>query len=78
MEMSDSIGKWEGVLDTRPFELSNDPRNREQNNVALITGGADYDVVRVGNGWRQWLTLMVVCVIRGVVVVHAHLVNLSA
>ena len=33
------------VVDTRPFVLSNDPRNRDQSNVALLTGGADYDVV---------------------------------
>ncbi len=33
------------LIDVRPFVLSNDPRVREQNNVALLTGGADHDVV---------------------------------
>jgi ABC transporter substrate binding protein (PQQ-dependent alcohol dehydrogenase system) len=37
------------LVDARAFELSNDPRDREQNNVALITGGADYDVVFVAD-----------------------------
>lgn len=31
--------------DERVFELSNDPRERDRNNVALLTGGARYDVV---------------------------------
>ena len=33
------------IVDTRSFQLTNDPRQREQSNVALLTGGADYDVV---------------------------------
>lgn len=33
------------IVDTRTFELSNDPRRRDQNNIALLTGGARYDVV---------------------------------
>ena len=33
------------LVDVRPFVLSNDPREREQNNVALLTGGSDHDVV---------------------------------
>ncbi len=33
------------LVDVRPFVLSNDPRVREQNNVALLTGGPDHDVV---------------------------------
>jgi ABC transporter substrate binding protein (PQQ-dependent alcohol dehydrogenase system) len=33
----------------RPFILSNDPRRREQDNVALLTGGASYDVVYVAD-----------------------------
>jgi ABC transporter substrate binding protein (PQQ-dependent alcohol dehydrogenase system) len=37
------------IVDARPFELSNDPRNREQNNLALLTGGGDYDVVFVAD-----------------------------
>jgi len=35
------------VVDTRPFVLNRDPRARAQNNVALLTAGADYDVVVV-------------------------------
>lgn len=37
------------IVDRRPFILSNDPRQRESNNVALLTGGADYDVVFVAD-----------------------------
>jgi ABC transporter substrate binding protein (PQQ-dependent alcohol dehydrogenase system) len=33
------------IADVRPFVLSNDPRERSENNVRLLTGGADYDVV---------------------------------
>jgi ABC transporter substrate binding protein (PQQ-dependent alcohol dehydrogenase system) len=33
------------VVDVRPFVLSNDPRLRDQTNVPLLTGDADYDVV---------------------------------
>jgi ABC transporter substrate binding protein (PQQ-dependent alcohol dehydrogenase system) len=33
------------VVDVRPFVLSNDPRERDQNNIALLTGEADYDVI---------------------------------
>jgi len=36
------------VTDVRPWVLSNDPRQRDQNNVALLTGG-DYDVVFVAD-----------------------------
>jgi ABC transporter substrate binding protein (PQQ-dependent alcohol dehydrogenase system) len=32
---------------TRPFKLSNDPRERELGNIALLTGNTDYDVVAV-------------------------------
>ena len=35
------------VVDTRPFVLNRDPRARAQNNVALLTAGAEYDVVVV-------------------------------
>lgn len=35
------------VVDTRPFVLGRDPRERAQNNVALLTAGSDYDVVVV-------------------------------
>ena len=33
------------MVDTRPFVLSNDPRQRDQNNFALLTSAADYDVI---------------------------------
>ena len=33
------------VADVRPFELSNNPRQRDRNNVALLTGGVDHDVI---------------------------------
>ncbi len=33
------------IVDTKTFELTNDPRRRDRNNVALLTGGADHDVV---------------------------------
>ena len=33
------------IVERRPFILSNDPRQREQNNTLLLTGGASYDVV---------------------------------
>jgi ABC transporter substrate binding protein (PQQ-dependent alcohol dehydrogenase system) len=35
------------IVDTRSFVLGRDPRERSQNNVALLTAGADYDVVVV-------------------------------
>ena len=36
------------IIDQRPFVLSNDPREREQNNIALMTAlGPDYDAVVV-------------------------------
>ncbi len=37
------------IVETRPFLLNNDPRNREQNNVVLMTGGVRYDVVYVAD-----------------------------
>jgi len=33
------------IVDVRDFVLSNDPRERDQNNIVLLTAGADYDVV---------------------------------
>jgi len=33
------------IVETRVFELTNDPRRRDRNNIALLTGGADHDVV---------------------------------
>lgn len=35
------------IVHTRPFKLSNDPRERDLANVALLTGNADYDAVVV-------------------------------
>lgn len=37
------------VVEVRPFVLSANPRDRDQNNVALLTGGANYDVVYVAD-----------------------------
>ena len=37
------------IVEQRPFVLSNDPRERDQNNVALLTAGIDYDVVFVAD-----------------------------
>jgi ABC transporter substrate binding protein (PQQ-dependent alcohol dehydrogenase system) len=37
------------IVDTRPFLLGRDPRERGQNNVALLTAGAEYDVVMVAD-----------------------------
>jgi ABC transporter substrate binding protein (PQQ-dependent alcohol dehydrogenase system) len=37
------------VVEVREFVPGNDPRNREQSNVALLTGEADYDLVFVAD-----------------------------
>jgi ABC transporter substrate binding protein (PQQ-dependent alcohol dehydrogenase system) len=37
------------IVATRPFLLTNDPRNREQTNIRLLTGGVGYDVVFVAD-----------------------------
>ena len=37
------------IVDVRPFVYGRDPTNREQNNVALITGGVSYDVVYIAD-----------------------------
>ena len=37
------------IVEVRPFVLTNDPRMRDQSNVALLTAGADYDVVYVAD-----------------------------
>jgi ABC transporter substrate binding protein (PQQ-dependent alcohol dehydrogenase system) len=37
------------IVDTRPYVLGKDPRERAQNNVALLTAGSDYDVVVVAD-----------------------------
>lgn len=36
------------ITDKRPFVLGNDPRERDKNNIALLTGG-DYDVVYIAD-----------------------------
>jgi ABC transporter substrate binding protein (PQQ-dependent alcohol dehydrogenase system) len=37
------------ITDRRPFLLSNDPRERDRNNLALLTRGDDYDAVFVAD-----------------------------
>lgn len=37
------------IVATRPFVLSNDPRQRDQGNVALLTAGDDHDAVFVAD-----------------------------
>ncbi len=37
------------IVDTREFVSTKDPRQREQNNIALLTGGVDYDAVVVAD-----------------------------
>jgi len=37
------------IVETRPFLLTNDPRNREQTNIVLMTAGARYDVAYVAD-----------------------------
>lgn len=37
------------IVETRPFLLTNDPRNREQTNIVLMTEGVRYDVVYVAD-----------------------------
>ena len=37
------------IIDKRSFILSNDPRQREQGNVALLTAGKDYDAIFVAD-----------------------------
>ena len=41
------------ITEKRPFELSNDPRKREQNNVALMTNG-DHDVIYVADSQGEF------------------------
>jgi ABC transporter substrate binding protein (PQQ-dependent alcohol dehydrogenase system) len=33
------------IVDAKTFELTNDPRRRDRANIALLTGGAEHDVV---------------------------------
>jgi ABC transporter substrate binding protein (PQQ-dependent alcohol dehydrogenase system) len=37
------------IVDTKPFKLGQDPRERELNNLQLITGSKDYDAVFVAD-----------------------------
>ena len=37
------------IVAKRPFELGNDPRQRSQNNISLLTADADYDVIFVAD-----------------------------
>ena len=37
------------IVEVRPFLLSNDPHNREQSNIVLMTSGPNYDVVYVAD-----------------------------
>ena len=37
------------IAATRDFIVSNDPRHRDQDNIALLTGDASYDVVYVAD-----------------------------
>jgi ABC transporter substrate binding protein (PQQ-dependent alcohol dehydrogenase system) len=41
------------VVAKRPFVLGNDPRERDQNNLALLTGGLGYDVVFIADESRE-------------------------
>jgi ABC transporter substrate binding protein (PQQ-dependent alcohol dehydrogenase system) len=42
------------VVDQRPFTLSTNPENREENNSRLLTGGADYDVVYLADSEGEY------------------------
>jgi len=37
------------IVDTKPFIAGNDPRKREENSTALMTGDSDYDVIYVAD-----------------------------
>ena len=41
------------IVETRRFLLTNDPRNREQSNIVLMTSGTRYDVVYVADSGRE-------------------------
>ena len=42
------------IVARKPFLLSNDPRQRERNNIALLTSGEDYDVVFVADSQSEF------------------------
>jgi ABC transporter substrate binding protein (PQQ-dependent alcohol dehydrogenase system) len=41
------------IVAKRPFVLGSDPRERDQNNLALLTGGPSYDVVFIADESRE-------------------------
>jgi ABC transporter substrate binding protein (PQQ-dependent alcohol dehydrogenase system) len=42
------------VVDQKQFEISNDPRQRDSNNIALLTGTARYDVVWLVDSYGEF------------------------
>lgn len=42
------------IVDERPFDLSTNPENREENNALLLTGGIDYDVVYLADSRGEY------------------------
>jgi ABC transporter substrate binding protein (PQQ-dependent alcohol dehydrogenase system) len=42
------------IVEIRSFVLGNDPRQRDQNNIRLLTGGARHDVVFVADATREF------------------------
>jgi ABC transporter substrate binding protein (PQQ-dependent alcohol dehydrogenase system) len=46
------------IVAKRQFVLGSDPRERDQNNVALLTGGASYDVVFVADQSREFSRML--------------------
>jgi ABC transporter substrate binding protein (PQQ-dependent alcohol dehydrogenase system) len=42
------------IAAVKDFLLSNDPRNRAQNNIALMTAGPDHDVVFLADGYGEF------------------------
>lgn len=42
------------LADDRAFELTNDPRRRDQSNIALLTGGADHDVIWLVDSYGEF------------------------
>ncbi|HXH01961.1 MAG TPA: ABC transporter substrate-binding protein [Candidatus Competibacteraceae bacterium] len=42
------------IVAVRPFVYGNDPRQREQNNLALLTSGADYDVLYIADAGAEF------------------------
>ena len=42
------------IVAKRPFVLGNDPRERDKNNIALLTGDEDYDVVYIADSHGEF------------------------